>query len=829
MIRKTAVSYLSIVFFVTLGIALFLGFGWGSRAMEEKVKREFDAAHLHDFEILYPYGLEDDDLAALAQVEGVRHVEGIRYSYQFLVHRGWKNQVKIQAMTEQTDRFCQVEGNLPAAPDEIAVQKYWAEENEIAIGDSICFEHDADADAHALSQLLNGEKFPKPYTDGDGMKYLLSDRFTVTALVSSPAYAANIPSSLGIAEINGAPISCVMFVHPDAFDDASFTGCNGILIEADALAGSFRSDTYRNGADELSDKIRPVLDGLTEQKNDLIRQALKGLPSVNFTDIGAVILSREENGGVAFLKENVNGSNKLKYSLASLLVIIGLMVCYSAVTRLVQEHRIQIGTRKAMGFTNREITSFYLLYTGSAAVLGAVLGFLIAWLVIGPVVLRQMENNFVLNGTILYCSPLETLAMGGFELLLIFAATGLACGHVLKQDTVTLLSGPKPPVIRHRFFEDLILWKKLPLMTKTVVNNCFTDHRRMFATLTGVIGCTALIACGLSFRNSVLYSADYHYENLQAFDSIVYFDGTKEAEEQIRDLAEQYETPAVPAYLTSGYFTMPDGKSLSSRLIVTEKDGMRDMFTFRSVDGKEHELSEGPWIPLSVAEEYHLKDGDRLAYTDGEGNEYTVMVGGVSEYYSSDLVMYMDQDACKKQLGERKESNVFLLDTDGKDAELLFAGLMNTKGYVLADLFRENSKVFIRAVSKSMAILSMLYLFLSFAMAVLVILNLLYTFVREKKRELTILLINGYSTRQAKKYIYSDTIFLSVLGILLGLVLGVMISRISIDSVSTAALIFLHETNLPACLISAAISALLTLLMSVISLKEIDHMDLVLR
>ena len=49
------------------------------------------------------------------------------------------------------------------------------------------------------------------------------------------------------------------------------------------------------------------------------------------------------------------------------------------------------------------------------------------------------------------------------------------------------------------------------------------------------------------------------------------------------------------------------------------------------------------------------------------------------------------------------------------------------------------------------------YLLLSALMAIVVLLNLDIMFVDEKKRELIVLMINGFSVKDAKAYIYRDS------------------------------------------------------------------------
>ena len=55
--------------------------------------------------------------------------------------------------------------------------------------------------------------------------------------------------------------------------------------------------------------------------------------------------------------------------------LVAALVCMTTMTRMVDEERTQIGVLKALGYSNGQIMSKYLFYSGSAAVIGSVTGY----------------------------------------------------------------------------------------------------------------------------------------------------------------------------------------------------------------------------------------------------------------------------------------------------------------------------------------------------------------------------------------------------------------------------------------------------------------------
>lgn len=81
LIQKNIVSFTSIGFFVVLAVALFLGMGGAKDAVESSVYSYLENQHFHDMEIMYPYGLDEEDMEKLRAVEGVTTAEGSEYCY----------------------------------------------------------------------------------------------------------------------------------------------------------------------------------------------------------------------------------------------------------------------------------------------------------------------------------------------------------------------------------------------------------------------------------------------------------------------------------------------------------------------------------------------------------------------------------------------------------------------------------------------------------------------------------------------------------------------------------------------------------------------------
>lgn len=167
-IRKTIISFISIALFVALGIGVFLGIKWNEPAIAETSKQYYNKHSYHDLLLTFPYGVTEDDLAAVKELEGVADAEG-SYSAHGQAYVGEERYVLvIQSLTERIDIADILEGTRPSAKNEIGIEQMFADATGLKVGDKLTID-----------------------TSNDGNSYLYESEFTITAIVEHPSYIRN--------------------------------------------------------------------------------------------------------------------------------------------------------------------------------------------------------------------------------------------------------------------------------------------------------------------------------------------------------------------------------------------------------------------------------------------------------------------------------------------------------------------------------------------------------------------------------------------------------------------------------------------------------------
>ena len=544
-----------------------------------------------------------------------------------------------------------------------------------------------------------------------------------------------------------------------------------------------------------------------------------------------IVTDRMTASGSIALTNIINLTNNLRIVMASLFVVVGLLVCYSALSRIVHEQVTQIGTKKAVGFRAGEITSSYMAYTILAVILGVGLGIVCSTLVVQGILYPKLASSFDMPRVGPNINLADTVLIAAIEMVLLLACTWFACHSILKKNAVVLLQGEQSGNGTERFYERWSIWKRLPLLTQTVINNCMSDSRRVFATLIGVAGCTALIVTASSLDGNITRSLTEHFGTIYEFDATVGFDPDNEdAATQVAKVLEDNKCLYTP--VRSSMFLIEDeGEPAYEYVIIPEDDEtFAELFHLNVVptDGAAH--TQGCWVSQSHADHRGLHVGDPLTICTVAGERYQLRIAGFFTYYLPNNMIVMSPSYYRDVMGEEAAPNAYLTalaeDAKADEGKALISKLSKTKGFTSFKDERKNVATIITMFKGVTSTVVGIYIALSALMAIIVLLNLDYMFINEKKRELIVLMINGYSVSDAKGYIYRDAIVMTVLGIVFGVGLGIVMGSATVGAVEWQSCSFMKDVYLPGCLMGAGMSAVFAALMMIIALRRIPRFSL---
>lgn len=578
---------------------------------------------------------------------------------------------------------------------------------------------------------------------------------------------------------------------------------------------------------EAEDKISSGQAELAEKKAELDDAKSRLQDFVSYDSW--IVQGRNDNLSIRSAKFYSESSRKLCFSMALLFVFVGLMVCYTSVSRNVNEAKTLTGVQKALGFRRKEITAHYMAYSVAAVLIGALFGCLLGYFVIESIINNAYTKRFTLGVINKVFVPYDALAIILVETVLICLATWIPCRKQFRRSAVELIRGDNTGNGRTRFYEKFKLWNKFSLYTQTTVNNLVNDSSRVIATLVGISGCAALIVASMALQMSIYNTPEKHFSDIWLYDASLVCDNSVEgANVALKNVLEEENADYMSLMRDAVFIEGKNGDLSKADLLVPEPgDNLENFIRIKDWKTKKPLTlpSDGAVVSRTFQKHNDVDAGDTVRFMDIKGVYHEFVISGVSEHYLSTIQITMSPEYYETVMQKNAESNTFYLNYGDADTVFLQEKLRNTSGFFsLTDERTEWTSIFME-ISSVTKLIVYIGLFLAAVMALLVLLNLNIVCVNEKSKELTIMRINGFSISAVKKYIYRDNIVLTIVGIIIGIICGMGVGKWITTILQKNADNFYTVPSPVTCLTAVVLTAVFALITNLIALRRIKNLS----
>ncbi len=582
--------------------------------------------------------------------------------------------------------------------------------------------------------------------------------------------------------------------------------------------------TVNNGRKTLVEGEKELREG--EQKlHDAEQELASAKERVN--DIGTcrwITLNNNGNPGFLYAAANSDKLSSLSMSFSTIFLVVGALVIYATISRMVEQQRKLIGVNKAMGLFNHEIFGKYLLFACSAVLLGVGLGVLLAWLPMQRAVLNTYEAH--LNyGTgprsfLLYDTGLVVAGAVGISFLAVY----LGCSQLLRQTALALMQGANPAPRR----------KKKPrtsarrsLYARLILRNMRTDWNRVMVTIVSIAGGCVLMVVGFTLRYGISGVPGRQFGGIMTYDAEVTYD-TDANEAVVSELEAVLDANALPHVNLRRQDTVYEmNEALSATTLIVAEDGALDAYyKLRSIDsGAPVSLPDsGALVPRRFSEYYKVGPGDRFTVFDTAMNRCDLKIADVFENYYGQI-FFLTPQSYEELFGAPPENNCFFVRTDGLSLNELRKKLDGVEGVVsVNDAAAERSMI--EQFTSGLNFVVYLMLFIAAMMSCFIVANFTMTFIQRKTAELTIMRINGFTAGECIRYVAVDLIVTTVLGTLVGLGVGAVMGQRILRVTETPYIQMIREPRAESFLYAALFTFIFSLPTNGFALRRIRKLKL---
>lgn len=491
---------------------------------------------------------------------------------------------------------------------------------------------------------------------------------------------------------------------------------------------------------------------------------------------------------------------------------IAILVSLTSMTRMVDESRIQIGTLKALGYGNVDISKKYFYYGFLASFLGGILGVFLGMKVISPLVFDAYLSAFDYEKVDKF-RYLWVLILG---VLISVVTTSLSayfsCNKSLKEKISLLMRAKVPKGGNTIFLEKFTsLWKELSFLFKVTVRNIFRYKIRLVMTILGVTGCMGLLVLGFGIKDSIAgvstnqfgkytkYHITANYNPVDLEKNIDKFNNEIKEDKRIKD---SYDITLLGGNLKTDL----DIETDVALMTIDDFDKFKNFFSMYENGKLVENLEDGLYINEKIAEKLKLRIGDKLSFIENN-DEHSYKIAGIFENHLGNYIV-MNSEVHENIFSKRqvKNSKLIILENPTEDEVNSVVKSLKEKEIV----FRASDITFSRKVLdnllESVGIIVWVMIICSGFLSMVVLYNLSNINISERKREIATLKVLGFYPKEVSAYVYRETLILTFFGVIFGVFVGRTLHENILKELSTDSVKFFETVSLQSYVIATILT-----------------------
>lgn len=840
-IGKSKGRFIAIILIIMLGVLIFVGVKSAGPSLNDSLDTTVTAKKLSDIQAISTTGFTKKDIDLAQSIKGAK-AETVKYKQV----TGGKNHVAIalygyRKSNKQNDLIIR-SGRLPQNSDEVILDQVAKTKYNYKIGDKFTFDKSSD---------------------------LLSRTYKVVGFASSPQYIDN--ESRGSSNVGDGTVRMFAYIYDKQMNlpfatelNVRFNNLqskntfsdsykNSVNAKVDLLKSKFKNralsrtkslsnsslrtiDSQQEQLDAAKEQISQAKSGsnVAAQESALVSQQTKLTAAKNKilkkTKTTYTWQTREDLPGFSDYGESSDRIAAIANVFPVFFFLIAALITFTTITRMIEEARGQIGTFKALGYTKWEIAKNYFYYALAAGLIGTILGAVIGNESLPRIVLALYKQYIPLTWDVKFQWGFALLA-----LLFSLIATVVAAMIVVRQELAegpSDLMRPKAPKTAKKILLERIppLWNHLSFNRKVSYRNLFRFKSRMFMTIIGIAGGTALILTGFGIQNSIGASGTRQYNEIFNYQAVVRLSKNDPKKAlKVLDKSKQYRSSTSISAITGK--VSANGEKVDDVNIYTPENKnfskyihLEDSKTNKSIQLKDNEVI----LTRKMADLLNVKAGDSIKVNTTNNKDGKIKVSAVTQNFVGHF-MYLNKDTYKKLFGNKPKINTLLVNLStqtNKQRNNLANELLNHGG-VMGTSYTHDQQSTIAKMTSSLKPIVLIFILLSGVLSFVVLYNLTNINVSERIRELSTIKVLGFYNNEVTMYIVRENIILTIMGIIVGYGVGNLLTAYILNQASTALVIFPLTINILGYIVATVLMIVFTVIVMLITHQKLKSIDMI--
>ncbi len=549
---------------------------------------------------------------------------------------------------------------------------------------------------------------------------------------------------------------------------------------------------YEEGKAEAEQELADAEQELADAKQQL-DDALKQIQEMK--ELSLYILDRNSNIGYGSLDSSSDIVQGVSRVFPAFFLLVASLVCITTMTRMIDEERTQIGTLKALGYSNGAIISKYLIYAGSGAVIGCGLGVLVGSVVF-PTILWQAYKImlYITDGIVLkfnwWLCGIVVLAYTTVMLLV----TWYCCRRALEEQPAELIRPKAPEAGKKILLERMLFWHRLSFLNKVTIRNIFRYRQRLAMMMVGIGGCTALLLTGFGLRDSIVNVVNYQFEEVTVYDLQVYFEKGLTPEDQQYFLDEVEDGAKNVLFYHQESMELEYDNHTKEIYVMAASPKITEFIDFHAgSDALPMPGVNEVMLSVGAAEAMGIDLGDLVVLRSADMEILELTVSGIYDNHVNNYAIILSE-TIDAQWGYEPEQQMALVQAmEGQNVHALSADITGMRSVMNVSVSEDLADM-VGNMMQALDLVVWVIVFCAGLLAAIVLYNLTNININERIREIATIKVLGFNAGETAAYVFKENLSLTAVGSVLGLGLGYLLllfvmSQIKIDMVWFKALV----------------------------------------
>ena len=592
-------------------------------------------------------------------------------------------------------------------------------------------------------------------------------------------------------------------------------------------------DTIRKSEEEL-EKSKNEAEEKFKLAEDEIEQKKKEVKNI---EIGKwYILTNEDDTGFTSFVQDADRIDGIASVFPLFFFIVAALVCLTNMTRMVEEERTEIGTLKALGYENKSIIGKYFFYALLASMVGSIIGIAVGLVTLPRTIFSAYDAMYKLPQFYVKVNiGIILIAILG-ALLSTCTVAYVVASRELKLNSAMLMR-PKAPKKGKRILLEKIpfIWNRVNFSAKVTIRNILRYKARFIMTVLGVAGCTALILAAYGLKDSISGIISKQYGEIFNYDAMIKLksDGTLKEKESLLDnlsLDKRFKSSILinQTIMDSNSDKVKD--NIQVRMVIPESISslpeyikLKDFNSDKNIEFN----SKSVVITEKLAKLLDVKVGDEINIKS-ENVQIDLNVTDIAENYIYNYV-YISPNLYENKVHEEIKFNTILSKFNNNKSI--------NEDSIAEDWLKQNDVLVITFTSyvidsfqdmiSSLNFVVIIMIVCAAALACVVLYNLTNINIAERLREIATIKVLGFTDGESANYVYRENMILSVIGIMLGLIIGVFLSSYIVGSIEMDIVMFERKVNAISFIYATAFTLVFSILVNIFMYRKINNISMV--